>query len=118
MWIHGHNHWADWYQANESSGLTIPVHDFGHEMAFSSPYTQTDWANRNEEDRIVIYTLSPTGVTTRAWENNGAGGSWVTGYDHTWNVSTTFDASAQDWYSFPVFLQDGETQLTDMKGCM
>ena len=115
MWIHGHNHMAGWYQGSQSSGSSRPVQNFGHEMVFSAPYPQMDWGNYLEEDMIVIYTVSPTGVTTRAWENNGAGGHWVSGYDITWKVPTTYDANAEDWYSFPALIQDGETQLTDMK---
>jgi len=115
MWIHGHNHMAGWYQGSQSSGWSRPVQNFGHEMAFSAPYAQMDWGNYLEEDTIVIYTISSTGVTTRAWENNGAGGHWVSGYDITWKVPTTYDAHAEDWYSFPALIQDGETQITDMK---
>jgi hypothetical protein len=115
MWIHGHQHWLDWYQGSQSSGRTHPVYDFGHEMVFSHPYSGVDWGNRHEEDRIVIYTISSTGISTRAWENNGTGGLWVTGYDHEWQIPTTYDGDAEDWYSYPVFIQDGETQLTDMK---
>jgi len=115
MWIHGHNHMAGWYQGSRSSGASRPVQDFGHEMVFSAPYAQMDWGNFLEEDTIVIYTISATGVTTRAWENNGAGGHWVSGYDITWKVPTTYDRGAADWYSFPALIQDGETQVTDMK---
>jgi hypothetical protein len=115
MWIHGHNHMPGWYQGSQSSGRSRPIQNFGHEMAFSAPYPQMDWGNYLEEDTIVIYTISSTGVTTRAWENNGAGGHWVSGYDITWKVPTTYDANAEDWYSFPALIQDGETQLTDMK---
>ena len=115
MWIHGHQHMLDWYQSDHSSGLTYPVEDFGHEMVFSMPYSQADWGGYFEEDRIVIYSVSPDGISTRAWENNGAGGHWVSGYDHNWNVETTYDETAQDWYSFPIFVQDGEIQMTDMK---
>jgi hypothetical protein len=115
MWIHGHNHILDWYVNTASSGKTYPVRQFGHEMAFSAPYSQMDWGNDHEEDRIVIYNISSTGVTTGSWENNGAGGHWVPGYIHSWEVPTTYDPSAEDWYSFPMFLQDNETQLTDMK---
>jgi hypothetical protein len=115
MWIHGHQHWLDWYQGSQSSGRSHPVYDFGHEMVFSHPYSGTDWGNRHEEDRIVIYTISSTGISTRAWENNGTGGQVVTGYDHEWQIPTTYDDNAEDWYSYPVFIQDGETQLTDMK---
>jgi hypothetical protein len=115
MWINGHNHMPGWYIGSQSSGFSRPVQDFGHEMAFSAPYPQMDWANTVEEDTIVIYTLSSTGVTTKAWEDNGDGGHWVAGYDVTWKVPTTYDATAEDWYSFPVLIQDGETQITDMK---
>jgi hypothetical protein len=115
MWIHGHNHLPGWYLGSQSSGGSRPVQYFGHEMAFSAPYPQMEWNNNLEEDTIVIYTISSTGVTTRAWENNGAGGHWVSGYDLTWKVPTTYDPKADDWYSFPALIQDGETQLTDMK---
>jgi hypothetical protein len=115
MWIHGHNHYLDWYVSNRSTGLTYPVRKFGHEMAFSAPYSQMDWGNYHEEDRIVIYNITSIGITTATWENNGAGGHWVPEYIHSWNVPTTYDPNAEDWYSFPMFLQDNETQLTDMK---
>ncbi len=115
MWIHGHNHCLDWYVSNQSTGLTNPVQSFGHEIAFSAPYPQMEWGLDHEEDRIVIYNITSTGIHTAAWENNGAGGHWVSGYHHSWDVPTTFDPSAKGWYSFPMFLQDNETQLTDMK---
>ena len=116
MWIHGHNHMAGWYVGSRSSGWSRPVQDFGHEMAFSAPYPAMDWGDYvDQEDTIVIYTISSTGVTTRAWENRGSGGRWVSGFDMTWKVPTTYDPNAEDWYSFPALIQDGETQLTDMK---
>lgn len=115
MWIHGHNHMPGWYIGSRSSGWSRPVRDFGHEMAFSAPFPQMEWNNNLEEDTIVIYTISAAGVTSRAWQNNGDGGRWVSGFDTTWKVPTTYDPGADDWYSFPVLIQDGETQLTDMK---
>jgi predicted phosphodiesterase len=115
LWIHGHNHWLDWYVSNQSTGLTNPIRTFGHEIAFSSPYPQMDWNYRHELDRVVIYNISSTGITTASWENNGAGGHWVPEYRHSWMVSTSFNPNAKNWYSFPIFLQDNETQLTDMK---
>jgi hypothetical protein len=115
MWIHGHNHYLDWYVSNQSTGQTYPIQQFGHEIAFSAPYSQLDWGNYHEEDRIVIYNISSTSITTATWENNGAGGHWTSEYMHSWNVHTTYDPTAADWYSFPLFLQDNETQLTDMK---
>jgi len=115
MWIHGHNHVLDWYVGNKSSGFKYPVRDFGHEIAFSAPYSQLDWNFTHEEDRVVIYNISSTEITTATWENNGFGGRFVSDYMHSFNVSTTFDTEAEDWYSFPMFLQDNETQLTDMK---
>jgi len=115
MWIHGHNHYPDWYLGSRSTGKTYPIRQFGHEMLFSSPYPQMDWTNNNEEDKIVIYNITSTGIYTGAWENNNGQGHWVSGYTHSWDVPTTYDQNAKDWYSFPVFLQDNETQLTDMK---
>lgn len=115
MWIHGHNHWLDWYQGNQSTGTTNPIRYFGHEMVFSSPYPQMDWEYRDELDRTVIYTITSTNISTAAWENNGAGGHWVADYQHSWNITTTFAPDAENWYSLPVFLQDNETQTMDMK---
>jgi predicted phosphodiesterase len=115
MWIHGHQHMLDWYQSDHSTGLTYPVEHFGHEMVFSIPYSQADWGDYHEEDRMVIYTVNKNAITTKAWENNGLGGNWIPDYDHTFNVETTYNEAAQDWYSIPIFMQDGEIQLTDMK---
>ena len=115
MWIHGHNHYLDWYVDNKSSGKTYPILQFGHEMAFSAPYPQMDLGYGYEEDKIVIYNITSTDITTVTWENNGAGGHWIPEYIHSWNVTTTYDQDAMGWYSFPMFLQDNETQLTDMK---
>jgi len=115
MWIHGHNHEPDWLVTNHSTGLTSPIQQFGHSIAFSSPYPQMNWEPFHDEDRIVIYTINASGITTAAWQDNGAGGRWASGYDHTWSVPTTFNPDAADWYAFPVFLQDNETQGTDLK---
>ena len=111
MWIHGHQHMLDWYQSDHSTA----DEDFGHEMVFSMPYSQADWGGYFEEDRIVIYTISPDGISSKAWENNGAGGRPVPDYDHNWEIQTTYNKAAQDWYSFPIFIQDGEIQKTDLK---
>jgi hypothetical protein len=84
-------------------------------MAFSAPYSQMDWGRYHEEDRIVIYNISSSKITTATWENNGNGGHWVPEYRHSWNIQTSYDPNIEDWYSFPMFLQDNETQKTDMK---
>jgi len=115
MWINGHNHILDWYQSNQSSGSTQPIEYFGHIIAFSQPYSQVDFGNEHEEDRMVIYSINSSGITARSWENNGVSGYWVDEYNHTFNIPTTYDTNAKDWYSYPMFLQDNETQLTDMK---
>ena len=115
MWIHGHNHILDWYVGNKSTGKLHPIYQFGHEMAFSAPYSQLDWELDHEEDRIAIYNISSSKITTATWENNGFRGSWVSDYMHSWDVNTTFNPNAENWYSFPMFIQDNETQLTDMK---
>ncbi|HVQ00438.1 MAG TPA: metallophosphoesterase, partial [Candidatus Thermoplasmatota archaeon] len=115
LWVHGHTHEPDWFEGSHSTGETHPIRDFGHTMVFSSPYPQMSWNNDSDEDRIVIYNLSADGVTTGAWEDTGTGGHWTPGYTHSWNISTTFDPTATNWYSYPMFLQDNETQLTDMK---
>jgi hypothetical protein len=115
MWIHGHNHMLGWYVGNKSNGHSQKVYDFGHEMAFSAPYSQLDWGFYHEEDRIVIYNISSSKITTTTWENNGRGGHYVSEYANSWDVQTTFDPNSQDWYSFPMFIQDNETQLTDLK---
>jgi hypothetical protein len=115
LWIHGHNHYLDWYVSNQSTGLSYPIQHFGHDMAFSSPYPQMNWRHRDILNRIVIYNITSSNITTAAWENTGTGGHWVSDYRHSWDVPTTFDPTAEDWYSFPMFLQDNETQCTDMK---
>lgn len=115
MWIHGHNHYPDWYVSTQSTGGSYPVQYFGHEMAFSSPYPQMNLRFFPKIDKTVIYNISATGIQTGAWENTGSGGHWSSGYLHSWDVATTFDPAAEDWYSFPMFLQDNETQVTDMK---
>ena len=115
LWVHGHNHWLDWYVSHQSTGLSNPIREFGHEIAFSAPYPQMDWKYRYELDRVVIYNISASGITTGGWQNNGAGGHWVSEHLHSWTTPTTFDPNAKNWYSFPVFLQDNETQLMDMK---
>ncbi len=116
MFLHGHNHMPGWYQGSQSSGFSRPVHDFGHEMLFASPFPQMSWlVGYNPTDSIVIYTISSRFITAKAWRNDGEVGMWSAGYDMNWMVSTTYDAEAEDWYSFPVLIQDGETQRTDMK---
>ena len=115
MWINGHNHMLDWYVGNKSTGKSQDIYYFGHEIAFSAPYSQLDWGYRHEEDRIVIYNISSSKITTATWENNGRGGRFVSEYMNSWNVQTTFNPNTPDWYSFPMFLQDNETQLTDLK---
>ncbi len=115
MWIHGHNHYLDWYVNNQSNGYTKPVQEFGHEMVFSSPNPQLDFKNYYEEDRVVIYNITSTSINTATWENNGKGGHWVSDYENSWNIPTTYDPNTKNWYSFPIFIQDNETQLTDMK---
>ncbi len=115
MWIHGHNHEPDWLIANHSTGLTAPVQQFGHPIAFTSPYPQMNWKPFRDEDRIVIYTINATTITTRAWRETDTGGRWATGYDHSWTINTSFDPDTPDWYATPVFLQDNETQCTDLK---
>ena len=116
MWIHGHNHMPGWYVGSHSAGASRPVQDFGHEMAFSAPHPQMVWAKNLETlDTVDVYTISANGVTSRAWADDADGGRWVSGFDTTWQVATTYDPEAEDWYAFPALIQDGETQLTDMK---
>jgi hypothetical protein len=115
MWIHGHNHYLDWYVSDQSNGETYPIQKFGHEIAFSAPYSQMDLYKAHEEDRIVIYIITSTGIRTATWENNGFKGHWISEYIHSWDIPTTYNPDAEDWYAFSMFLQDNETQFTDMK---
>ena len=64
MWINGHNHMLDWYVSNKSTGESQEDYEFGHEMAFSAPYSQLDWGFYHEEDRIVIYNISSLKIST------------------------------------------------------
>lgn len=116
MFLHGHNHMAGWYQGSQSSGFSRPVQDFGHEMIFASPFPGMSWlVGHNPVDSIVIFTISPRLITAKAWKQDGTRGNWCAGFDQTWAVQTTYDPDAEDWYSFPFLIQDGETQQTDMK---
>ncbi len=116
MYMHGHNHMAAWYQGSQSSGYSGPVHDFGHEVAFVSPFPQMSWiADYNLVDATVIFTVSARCITAKAWKQDGVRGQWCGAFDHTWMIPTTFDEGAEDWYSFPFLIQGGETQQTDMK---
>ena len=116
MFLHGHNHMAGWYQGSQSSGFSRPVQNFGHEMVFASPFPGMSWiVDYNLVDAIVIFTISPRFITAKAWKQDGTRGKWCAGFDKTWVVPTTFDPKAEDWYSFPFLIQDGETQQTDMK---
>src|SRR5262245_38658116 len=116
MFLHGHNHMAGWYQGNQSSGYSRPVQNFGHEMVFASPFPGMSWiVDYNLVDATVIFTISSRFITTKAWKQDGTRGKWCAGFDNTWCVATSFDPNAQDWYSVPFLIQDGETQQTDMK---
>jgi hypothetical protein len=115
MWVHGHNHYQDWYEGNQSNGRTAPISSFGHPMIFSSPFAQTNWENHGGEDRIVIYNISSTSITAHAWNHTGTIGHWDQGYSYSFNVTTTYNTEAANWYAFPVFLQDNETQVYDQK---
>lgn len=116
MFLHGHNHMAAWYQGSQSSGFSRPVQDFGHEMVFASPFPGMSWiVDYNLVDATVIFTISKRFITTKAWKQDGNAGKWTSGYDNTWVTPTSFDPNAEDWYSFPFLIQDGETQQTDMK---
>lgn len=116
MYMHGHNHMAAWYQGSRSSGFSHPVQDFGHEMIFVSPIPGMSWlVDHNPVDSVAIFTIAAGFITAKAWKQNGTQGNWSAGFDHTWATETTFDPKAEDWYSFPFLIQDGETQQTDMK---
>ncbi len=116
MFLHGHNHMAGWYQGNQSSGFSRPVQNFGHEMVFASPFPAMSWiVDYNLVDATVIFTISSRFITTKAWKQDGTRGKWCAGFDNTWCVATSFDPKAEDWYSFPFLIQDGETQQTDNK---
>jgi hypothetical protein len=116
LFLHGHNHMAGWYQGNQSSGFSRPVQDFGHEMAFASPFPGMSWiVGYNPVDSIVVFSISARFITAKAWKQDGTRGRWCAGFDNTWVVPTTYDPNAEDWYSFPFLIQDGETQETDMK---
>jgi hypothetical protein len=116
MFLHGHNHMAGWYQGSQSSGFSRPVQDFGHEMIFASPFPGMSWlVDYNPVDSIVIFTISKRFITSKAWKQDGTIGKWTAGFDQTWVTETSYDPKAEDWYSFPFMIQDGETQQTDMK---
>src|SRR6185369_13112997 len=82
----------------------------------ASPFPGMSWiTDYNMVDATVIFSISARFITAKAWKQDGVRGHWCAGFDQTWCVETTFDPKAEDWYSFPFLIQDGETQETDMK---
>ena len=81
----------------------------------SPPFPAELWSLLQPRHLICHLTISSRFITAKAWKQDGTRGKWCAGFDQTWVVPTTYDAKAEDWYSFPFLIQDGETQQTDMK---
>ena len=98
---------------NDNEGYVGTNGSWGHEMAFIEPPSQgffvRDTHNKNE---FSVITITDEILSTRSWRNEGEG-DWADDFTHEWKVpgGTSYDETADDWYSFPVFLQDGELQI-------
>ena len=98
---------------NDNEGYSGTNGSWGHEMAFIEPPSQgffvRDTHNKNE---FSVITITDKTLSTRSWRNEGEGG-WADDFTHEWEVpgGTSYDETEDDWYSFPVFLQDGELQV-------
>lgn len=114
--INGDGHCLSWVvdSNNDHEGYEGTNGDWGHDIAFVEPGSQgmflRDDHNKND---FVVFEITDQALKTRAWRHDEKGARRVDSFDHRWQVpgGTTYDDSAQDWYSFPVFLQDGGRQV-------
>ena len=116
VFINGDGHCMSWVvdSNNDHEGYGGTNGDWGHDIAFVEPGSQgmflRDDHNKND---FVVFEITDKALSSRAWRHDDKGTRRVDSFDHRWQVpgGTTYDESAQDWYSFPVFLQDGGQQV-------
>ncbi|CAB1061427.1 hypothetical protein D1BOALGB6SA_6200 [Olavius sp. associated proteobacterium Delta 1] len=131
IFVHGHNHEYSWvlkdqitsemYVQGHGLGETTP-YNLGHQVAFIEAPTHHKNHGPHSSNQFLVLNVSSGIIGWKLWKHDGNGvGYWndpnalVQPSFHDWNISTSFDETAEDWYSFPVFLQDGETQILDSK---
>ena len=115
-YLHGDGHALSYYAGsiNNQQGYEGTNGDWGHDIAFIEPGGHSLLRDKHSRDQFIVLDIDKKGLTTRAWRNEDTGG-WVDVYDHEFSFAggTTYDPDAIDWYSFPLFFQDGETQILD-----
>lgn len=115
-YIHGDGHALSYYAGsiNNQEGYAGTNGDWGHDIAFIEPGGHSLLRDKHNRNQFIVLDINQDGLATRAWRNEDVAG-WVDVYDHTFTVpgGTTYDPDATDWYSFPLFFQDGETQVLD-----
>ena len=131
VFVHGHNHEYSWvikdqitsekYVQGHGMGDTSP-YSIGHPVAFIEAPTHHKNHGPHNVNQFTVLDVSSAAIEWRLWKHDGGGaGFWsdpnalVQPSIYQWTTATSFDAAAADWYSFPVFMQDGETQIIDSK---
>ena len=131
LFVHGHNHEYSWvlkeqitsekYVQGHGMGDTAP-YNIGHPVAFIEAPTHHKNHGPHSPNQFLVLDFSSAAIQWRLWKHDGGGaGFWndpnalVQPSIYQWNTATSFDPAAADWYIFPVFMQDGETQIIDSK---
>jgi len=131
VFVHGHNHEYGWVIQDHISsekcvlghglGQATP-HNIGHSIAFIEAPTHHKNQGPHNVNQFLVFDISSAAIEWRLWKHDGGGaGFWsdpgvmVPPSNKNWDTLTSYDPNAEDWYSFPVFLQDGETQIIDSK---
>jgi hypothetical protein len=115
-YLNGDGHYMSYLvdDNNDHEGYDGTNGSWGHEMAFiEPPHPGFFMRGSHNINQFAVITLTEETLSTRAWRNEGDGGGWADEFNHTWKIpgGTSYDETAEDWYSFPVFLQDGEQQV-------
>jgi hypothetical protein len=115
-YLNGDGHYMSYVLSdnNHHEGYRGTNGSWGHKIAFIEPPHPGFYIRGNHNiNQFAVITLTEETLSTRTWRNEGNGGQWADDFNHTWNIpgGTSYDETAEDWYSFPVFLQDGEQQV-------
>jgi len=102
--LNGHNHDRDYVRTNSSPWINNNA-NWGHDILFIQPSTfGSDWGENKHNSAIINITGSA--IQFRWW--NAQQNAWD-GTPYVWDTATSYDSSANDWFSFCRLLQDGET---------
>ncbi len=99
---------------NNHEGYEGTNGDWGHEIAFIEPGSQGFFTRDDHNiDEFAVIQINDKTLTTKTFRYGPSGGTWANDFNHEWAVpgGTTYDPTVNDWYSFPLFLQDGATQI-------